>query len=124
MKEKRIPIWLLLVCFTASCAVCVWAWLFVIHLLFWGLAALPAFFLQVLIRRGGKEWKWLLFVHAIIILCATGVGGLMILLTENMAQLYGLLLAIIGASALAGCLFELVLHLIFGRKDGRNETKN
>lgn len=122
--NKQITFWVLLACFIFSCGACVCAWLFAIHLLFWGLAALPAFFLQALIRRGGKEWKWLLIVHAIILLCTTGVGGLQILLTENLDQLYGLLLAIIGASAFVGCLVEMVLHLIFGRKDGKNETQN
>lgn len=124
MKTKQISLWLLLICFVLSCVACVLAWLFAIHLLFWGLAALPAFFLQMLIRRGGKEWKWLLFVHAIILLCAAGIGGLMIVLTENLAQLHGLLLAIIGASALAGCLFELVIYLMFGGKDERDEAQN
>lgn len=117
MRIEQIPMWLLLICFAASCAVCVWAWLFAIHLLFWGLACLPAFFLQALIRRGGKEWSWLLFVHAIILLCAAGIGGLMILLTENMAQLYGLLLVIVGGSALVGCLFELAVHRMLHGKE-------
>lgn len=124
MKAKRISIWLLLTCFAVSCAVCVWAWIFAVYMLFRGLACLPAFFLQSLIRRGGKEWRWLLFVHAIILLCAAGIGGLIILLTENMAQLYGLLLAIIGGSALVGCLIEWVIHLTFGRKDGRDEVQD
>lgn len=124
MKRSRISVWLLLGGFIASCALCLWAWLFAVHLLFWGLGALPAFFLQALIRRGGNVWKWLLPVHVIIILCATGIGGLMILHTDDVAQLYGLLLAIVGASALAGCLIELILHLTVGRKDGENEAQN
>ena len=122
MKAKRISIWLLLTCFVISCAVCVWAWLFAVYILFRGLACLPAFFLQALIRRGGKEWSWLLFAHAIILLCATGIGWLIILLTENTAQWYGLLLANVGGFALVGCLFELVIYLMFAGKDERDET--
>lgn len=122
MKNSRMPGWLLFGCAIASCALCIWAWLFAIYYFFWGLAALPAFFLQALIRRGGNEWKWLLSVHAMILLGTAGIGGLMILITENMAQIYGLLLTFVGGSALAGCLFELVLYLVFGRKDEMDET--
>lgn len=123
MREKRIAVWLLLGGFAASCALCVWAWLFAIYLLFFGITLLPALFLQMLIRWGGKEWTWLLAVHAIILLCVAGVGGLIILLTENVAQLYGLLLANMGAAALVGCLFEIVIHLFFG-KDESNEARS
>lgn len=122
MKYSRVPGWLFFGCAIASCTLCVWAWFFAIYYFFRGLAALPAFFLQALIRRGGNQWKWLLGVHAMILLGIAGVGGLMIGITENMAQMYGLLLAFIGGSALGGCLFEMVLHLIFGRKDETNET--
>ncbi len=124
MKKKQISFCVLLACFILSCAACVWAWLCAIYLLFWGFVALPALFLQALIRRGGKEWTWLLFVHVIILVFAAGIGVFMLLLEESLTQLFGgLLLAIMGASALAGCLFELVIHLMFG-KDERDEAQN
>jgi len=124
MKSNRMSCWLLVICFCFSCVACVWAWLYAIHLLFFGIEAVPSFFLQALIRRGGKEWSWLLIVHAIILLCSAGIGGLIILLTQNMAQLYGLLLAAVAGFALAGCLFELIIYLMFGGKDEKNETEN
>lgn len=122
MEKKQIYTWLLLICFALSCALFVWAWLCAIYLLFFGIAAVPAFFLQGLIRCGGKEWKWLLIVHAIILACTAGVGGLIILLTENMAQLYGMLLAAIAGSALVGCLIEWMLSKMWKGKDEKIET--
>lgn len=114
MKKKQISFCVLLACFILSCAACVWAWLCAIYLLFWGLAALPALFLQALIRRGGKKWTWLLVVHVIILVCAAGIGVFILLLEESLTQLFGgLLLANMAGSALAGCLFEFVIHLFF-----------
>ena len=114
MNSNRIAVWVLFACFVVSCALCVWAWLCAIYLLFWGLAALPALFLQALIRHGGKEWTWLLVVHAIILVCAAGIGLFILLLEESLTQMFGgLLLAIMAGSALAGCLFEFVIHLFF-----------
>ena len=124
MKTKQIQLWLLLLCFLLSCAVCIWAWMFAIYRLFLGMTALPALFLQALIRRVGTEWKWLLIVHGIILLCSAGTGGLIILLSQNMAQMYGILLAVVAGFALVGCLLELVIHLIFCRKDERDEEQS
>jgi len=124
MKEKRISLWVPVICYILSCALCVWAWLFAIHLLFFGISIVPAFFLQMIIRRGGKEWNWLLTIHAVILLCTLGVGGLIWILGKNWEPLYGMLLAAMAGSALAGCLLEFVLYLFFSGKDDRNETQN
>ena len=119
MKGKQIPVWAILVCLALSCALCIWAWLFSWQLLL-VLPILPAFFLQVLIRRGGTEWRWLLSVHAVILLGAVGIGGLILLLGRNKELAYvvfGLLLVAGGVSALVGCLLEWIIHRVRSRKD-------
>lgn len=110
MKQRRIPVLVLMSGFVLSCAFCVWAWLCAIDLLFFGIAALPAFFLQMLIERGGAQWRWLLTTHVIILLGALGIGGLIFVLGENWEPILGMLLAIVAASALLGCGLEWLIH--------------
>ena len=124
MRGKQLPAWVFLVCFGLSCVLCIWAWLFAWQLLL-VLPILPAFFLQVLIRRGGTEWRWLLSVHAVILLGAVGIGGLILLLGKNKELFYvvsGLLLTAGGGCALAGCLVEWIIHRVRSRKDKGNEA--
>lgn len=121
MREKQLPVWVLLVCFCISCVLCIWAWLFAWQLLL-VLPILPAFFLQVLARRGGKEWKWLLYVHTVILLCFVGLGAMLLPVEQGWDSLYGMLMLAGGVCALAGCLVEWIIHRVRSRKDKGNEA--
>lgn len=123
MKNKQIFVWLTLECYVLLCAACVWAWQKSEFLLFFGLALATAFVLQMLIRQGGKEWRWMFGVHAALILLVIGVGGLLALTGENWEPVLGGLFALAGFSAAMGCIFEWIFYRKFSRKDEDDATE-